>query len=158
MMKGESFSGYDGNMVAAFDESGLFLSIDGYSRQFDQAEAARLRDWLTAVLARPDDADEPVVQLGCDLGPCSARCVLGKCCFPAASDDYECLNGAPVKDTWQAGYRQGRLDAQAEAAKADDDDGLTTAQELRVWAVEQAGNLSEAAEYVAYVLDGTASA
>jgi hypothetical protein len=59
-------------------------------------------------------------------------------------------------DSWEAGYRQGRLDAQAEADKADDDD-LTTVQALRAWAVEQEGSMSEAAELVEYVLTGKLS-
>jgi hypothetical protein len=71
------------------------------------------------------------------------------------------ISDTDAPDAWQAGYRQGRLDAQAEAANAPDDDELTAAQELRVWAVEMASRQyvrETPAELVAYVLDGTASA
>jgi hypothetical protein len=71
------------------------------------------------------------------------------------------MTGAPIMttdDAWQAGYRQGRLDAQAEAP----DDDLTAPQELRVWATEQVialgidtAVLRNADDLVKYVLNGT---
>jgi hypothetical protein len=101
------------------------------------------------VCARSDDADEPTdaEQMLAALHPRLDPDVLAALETPKG-DRRDSCGDAPCD--WEAGYQQGRADAKAEAAPERDVDMVG----LRMWALDQAGEIEDAADLVAYVLTG----
>jgi hypothetical protein len=149
-------TGWEGGIYASIQLGG---SAPAAHQPMTRTQAVRLRDWLTAVLARPDDADEPVT-----FSPE----------LDAAVKSYgDKLRQRPITHTWRMGEHSSD-DAEAFECDEDCDCTETCAKlgtpepdmvALRKWAVDTlvavgvTSNLqSFADELTYYVLHGTPAA